>query len=156
MKRFACLGLLFIIGVALAAQQKAPPAKAASPGIAEVQRLERAWLDAYEKHDAAAMDAIVAEDFLITFPNGQTQTKKDLMAMVRAPQRPGQSSKWRTENVVARQFGQTVVLTGRVVGEFTSGDKTRSEASLYTDTYVKLNGKWQVVASHLSNAPGQR
>jgi ketosteroid isomerase-like protein len=153
-KRLASLGLLFIVGVALAAQQKAPQDKAGA--IAAVQRLERAWLDAYEKHDAAAMDAIVAGDFLITFPNGQTQTKKDLMAMIKAPPRPGQSSKWRTENVVARQFGQTVVLTGRVVGEHTSGAKTSSEASLYTDTYVKLNGRWQVVASHLSNVPERK
>src|SRR5687767_14683476 len=156
MKRAVGLGLLFILCVALAAQQKAAPGKAASGDIAAVQRLERAWLDAYEKHDAAAMDAIVAEDFLITFPNGQTQTKKDLMAMVRAPQRPGQSSKWRTENVVARQFGQTVVLTGRVVGEHTSGGKTTREEFLYTDTYVKQKGRWQVVASHLSNAPPRK
>jgi ketosteroid isomerase-like protein len=148
--------LLAIACAALAAQQKAPASKAASGATSDVQRLERAWLDAYEKHDAAAMDAIVAEDFLITFPNGQTQTKKDLMAMVRAPQRPGQASKWRTENVVARQFGQTVVLTGRVIGEYGTGEKTRRDESLYTDTYVKLNGRWQVVASHLSSAPGQR
>src|SRR5688500_17554984 len=103
MKRIICVGWLATICVVLlaAAQQtvgdsilvRKPGSKAASGAVAEVQRLERAWLDAYEKHDASAMDAIVAEDFLITFPNGQTQTKKDLMAMIKAPQRPGQSSK---------------------------------------------------------------
>jgi hypothetical protein len=58
--------------------------------------------------------------------------------------------------VVARQFGQTVVLTGRVIGEFISGEKTSRDESLYTDTYVKLNGRWQVVASHLSSAPARK
>ena len=118
-----------------------------------VQKLERAWLDAYEQHDVKAMDAIVAEDFTITFPNGGVQTKPQIIASLKSP-RPtdGRSMKFRTEEVQARAYGDVVILVGIVVTEYQRDGKTASESrQRYTDTYVKRNGRWQVVASHLSN-----
>ncbi|HWS54412.1 MAG TPA: nuclear transport factor 2 family protein [Pyrinomonadaceae bacterium] len=117
----------------------------------EVRRLEREWLDAYEKNDAGAMDRIVAEGFTITFPNGSVQTKAQLMGMIRAP-RKGAPPKFHTEAVESRAYGDTVILTGRVVAEFQQDGKTVRDVSRYTDTYVRVGGRWQVVASHLSAA----
>jgi uncharacterized protein (TIGR02246 family) len=118
-----------------------------------VQKLERAWLDAYEQHDEKAMDAIVADDFTITFPNGSIQTKAQIMAAIRGPRSStGPSMKFHTEDVQARAYGDTVILIGRVVTEYQrAGQPTSKEEQRYTDTYVKRNGRWQVVASHLSN-----
>jgi uncharacterized protein (TIGR02246 family) len=118
-----------------------------------VQKLERAWLDAYEQHDEKAMDAIVAEDFTITFPNGSIQTKAQIMAGIRTPRSStGPAMKFHTEDVQARVYGDTVILIGRVVTEYQrAGQPTSKEEQRYTDTYVKRNGRWQVVASHLSN-----
>jgi len=118
----------------------------------EVRRLERQWLDAYEQNDAGAMERIVADGFTITFPNGAMQTKPQLMSMIKAPRRPGQPRmKFRTEGVESRAYGDTVILTGRVVSEYERDGKTVTEQSRYTDTYVRGGGRWQVVASHLSN-----
>lgn len=119
-----------------------------------VQKLERAWLDAYEQHDEKAMNEIVADDFVITFPDGSMQTKPEVMAQIRMPRRADSpTSKFHTEDVRARVYGDTVVLTGRVISEWRRGDETVSQNRMrYTDTYVKRNGRWQVVASHLSNA----
>jgi uncharacterized protein (TIGR02246 family) len=120
----------------------------------EVRALERAWLDAYENRDAEAMDAIVAEDFTITFPDGSIETKPQLMESIRRPRGPESPSvEFRTEDVEARVYGDTVVLIGRVVAEYSRGEETMVDESRYTDTYVKRNGRWQVVASHLSNVP---
>lgn len=118
----------------------------------EVRRLEREWLDAYEQHDRGAMDRIVADDFTITFPNGAMQTKPQLMKMVKSPRRPGQPRmRFYTEDVRSRAYGGTVILTGRVVTEYEREGKAVREQSRYTDTYVRRDGRWQVVASHLSN-----
>jgi uncharacterized protein (TIGR02246 family) len=118
-----------------------------------VQKLERAWLDAYEQHDEKAMDAIVADDFTITFPNGSIQTKTQIMAQIRSPRSStSPAMKFHTEEVQARVYGDTVILVGRVVTEYQrDGQATSKEEQRYTDTYVKRNGRWQVVASHLSN-----
>jgi hypothetical protein len=53
--------------------------------------------------------------------------------------------------VRARAYGDTVILLGRVVTEYVRDGKAVKEASRYTDTYVRRGGRWQVVASHLSN-----
>jgi ketosteroid isomerase-like protein len=135
-----------------AAAQGGAPSRAPSRAEEEVRRLEREWLDAYERHDAAAMDRIVAEDFTITFPNGAMQTKPQLMTMIKTPPKPGQPRmKFSTEGVQSRAYGDTVILTGRVVSEYERDGKTVREQMRYTDTYVRTKGRWQVVASHLSN-----
>jgi uncharacterized protein (TIGR02246 family) len=153
------MGTATVLALALAAGQ--PPAGGAKPGAgtaeAEVRKLEREWLDAYEKRDAAAMDRIVADDFTITFPNGAVQTKAQLMAGIKRPRKEGQPApRFFTEDVRARAYGDTVVLIGKVVTEVTRDGKAVREESRYTDTYVKRGGRWQVVASHLSNVPPAR
>ena len=124
----------------------------------EVRKLERAWLDAYEQHDTKAMDAIVADDFTITFPNGSMQTKPQILDSIKAPRNPATPPlKFYTEDVQARVYGDTVViLIGRVVTEYLREGKTMKEQNRYTDTYVKRGGRWQVVASHLSNVAQPR
>jgi ketosteroid isomerase-like protein len=123
----------------------------------EVRKLEREWLDAYEKNDAEAMDRIVAEGFTITFPNGGVQTKSELMRFIRAPRPANQPApKFSTEGVESRAYGDTVILMGRVVGEYLRDGKTVRDVSHYTDTYVRVKGRWQVVASHLSNVEQPR
>ena len=119
----------------------------------EVQKLERAWLDAYEQNDEKAMTAIVADDFVITFPDGSMQTKPQILAMLKAPRSAGRPTvKFHTEEVRARVYGDTVILMGRVVSEYSrDGQVVSKQQQRYTDTYVKRNGRWQVVASHLSN-----
>ena len=123
----------------------------------EVRRLERAWLDAYERFDAKAMDSIVADDFAITFPNGDVQTKPRLMDDIRKPRPAGAPAmKFHTEDVSSRSYGDTVVLRGVVVTEYEREGKPARQQSRYTDTYVRRGGRWRVVASHLSNAPPTR
>lgn len=118
----------------------------------EVRKLERQWLDAYEQHNPEAMDRIVADDFTITFPNGAIQTKPQLIAMVKTPRRPAQPRmRFSTEDVQSRAYGDTVILIGRVITEYEREGKPVREQSRYTDTYVQRKGRWQVVASHLSN-----
>ena len=117
-----------------------------------VQKLERAWLDAYEQRDEKAMNAIVAERFTITFPDGSRQTKPEIIASIKAARSSGRPApKFHTEDVQARVYGDTVILIGRVVTEWQRDGKAMKEQQRYTDTYVKRDGRWQVVASHLSN-----
>ena len=122
-----------------------------------MRQLERAWLDAYEKFDAEAMDRIVADDFVITFPNGKMQTKAQLMKMIRSP-RPPSAGPMRlfTEDVEARVYeDDTVILRGRVITEMQKDGQPQREESRYTDVYVRNNDRWQVVASHLSALPAE-
>ena len=129
-------------------------ATAQDSAVQSVQKLERAWLDAYEQRDVKAMDEIVADDFVITFPDGSMQTKSQIINSLKMAGKSARPSpKFHTEEVQARAYGETVILRGRVVTEYQRDGQTMSkEQQRYTDTYVKREGRWQVVASHLSNA----
>ena len=143
-KTFLVLLLMLLTSCYAAAQSNAE---------LEVRKLERAWLDAYEQLDTKAMNAIVADDFTITFANGSIQTKPQIMDSIKTPRNPANSSKFYTEDVQARVYGDTVILIGRVIFEWQQNGQSMKEQNRYTDTYVKRNGRWQVVASHLSNIP---
>lgn len=121
-----------------------------TPAEKEVRKLERSWLDAYEKRDPVAMNTIVADDFTITFNDGSMQTKQQIVNSLKSP--GATEMKFRTEDVRSRVYGDTVVLTGIVISEWKQNGLPMSDRSRYTDTYVRRNGKWQVVASHLSSA----
>jgi uncharacterized protein (TIGR02246 family) len=146
----ALTALLLTLAVSPAFAQKADP-------VQQVRQLEREWLDAYEKRDSKAMERIVADDFTIVFPDGAGQTKADILAMLergRTSTRPG--PRFTTEDVQARAYGDTVILSGRVITHRKGPDGTEERhESRYTDTYVRLGGRWQVVASHLSNVPAK-
>jgi ketosteroid isomerase-like protein len=121
--------------------------------VKTVLATERAWLDAYELHDLEAMEHIVADGFVITYQDGGSQSKSDILKWIRQARTANRKgSKITTENTVARRFGDhTVVLKGEVITErVTSEGKTSTVRSLYTDTWVFLEGRWQVAASHLT------
>jgi len=113
--------------------------------------LERLWLDAYENADADAMATMLADDFIITFPSGERSSKAQVLQDVRES-RAGETRHW-TENVRARRYDDTVILTGDVISESREGTGVRREVMRYTDVYVERVGRWQVVASHLSASP---
>jgi uncharacterized protein (TIGR02246 family) len=125
---------------------------AQNDSIREVRQMERSWLDAYEQHDSKAMEAIVADDFTITFPDGRIQTKPQILSSLKQS-RNGPPFKFYTEEVQSRIYGDTVILIGRVITEWQQKGQTMKEVNRYTDTYVKRGGRWQVVASHLSYVP---
>src|ERR1700674_819122 len=138
-----------------ALQELEPASAGAAPPSAEAERqvrkLEREWLDAYEQRDAAAMERILADDFTITFGNGQTQTKAQVVESVKAREKSASPpSKFATEAVQARSEGDTVVLTGRLVQKSERGGEAITMQFSYTDTYTQRNGHWQVISSRLT------
>ena len=144
-----------LVAVALVALFTGTSAVASADPAAAVRAAERAWLDAYEQGDLAAMDRIVADGFVITYQDGNTQTKADILAMLRQAVAAGyKGSAIVTEGTTAHRFGEdTVVLRGIVVTEMLVKGEARTMRSQYTDTWVRLDGQWRVAASHLSTAP---
>jgi D-alanyl-D-alanine carboxypeptidase len=112
----------------------------------EVRKLEREWLDAYEKRDVETMNRILADDFRLTRSDGSVQTKADILAELKAGRESSRPAmKFSTEDVQSRVEKEAVVLSGRVILR----SETRSMQARYTDTYVKRNGRWQVVSSQM-------
>jgi uncharacterized protein (TIGR02246 family) len=124
----------------------------------EVRKLERAWLDAYEQRDPAAMEQILADDFAITHADGRTQNKAQVIEMMERMRARGggPSSKFTTEDVQARVDGDVVTLSGKLVQKSERGGAPMTMQFAYTDTYRKRDGRWQVVSSQLKPVEAPR
>lgn len=133
----------------------APAVAAAQPGAPDAHdqlaAAERAWLDAYVHDDRAAMAAALADGFTIVFPDGTVQTRDDVVGGLdpepdfSEPDGPVHY----TEGREIRVIGDTAILTGVYVNP---GEDRPDVRMRYTDTWMWLDGRWQVVASHLSAA----
>lgn len=147
MKTATLLALLAVLPFSMAT--------AASERDAEVLKAERAWLDAYETGDPDAMDRTLAPGFVITYQNGGSQSREEVMQMIRAAATRGhKGGPITTEGTRVHLFGDhTAVLRGIVTTQMIVNGESRTTRSLYTDTWVFLDGRWQVAASHLSTAP---
>lgn len=113
---------------------------------AEVRGLERRWLDAYENRDSAVMERLLADDFTITYPQGESMTKGDVLTQLKAMAgRP--AMRFSTEGVEARVSADRVVLTGTLIMQGQRGESRLR----YTDTWIRRGDSWQVVSSRLTH-----
>ena len=115
----------------------------------ELKRLENEWLNSYLRGDKQTFDRIVADDFTRTDESGKFATKVEEKALVQAPSASVNAS-LTNEDMQVRLYGNAAIVTGRIVSRV---QDSLSFQSRFTDTLVKRDGRWQVVARHYSRIP---
>lgn len=113
---------------------------------AELRAAERAWLDAYDDNDLEAMRRIVADEFEIVYANASVLDKTGTLALLTPGEPDDPATRQFTEGTTIRLYGDVAILTGVYVNEGPNGVRR----ARYTDTWVWRDGRWQVVASHLT------
>ena len=136
-----------LLAAAIAPAFPQAPAQTAGSNAAIEQmvlKLTRDWLEAEERHDRAALQRIIADDFQGTAPMGNTVFKEDVI-----PQEGTQRGlSVNVPDLKARVFGDTVVVTGR--GAQKSEEKREIRLTV---VFARRNNSWQMVAAHLSAVP---
>ena len=116
-------------------------------------RLNAERLDAYRTRDRAALDRILAEDFVAVRGNGMSQSKTALIAAATSPVRDIRRVSW--DNVQIHVRGDTAIVTGRSYLEGTSEGRDISNANQYADVYVRRGGEWKIIAARITRtSPG--
>lgn len=110
-----------------------------------VLQLTRDWLAAEERKDSATLQRIIADDFQGYAPGGHTVFKEDVIPL-EGSQSGGLAI--TTSELKARVFGDTAIVTGRGVSK--AGEKGELR---FTVVFTKRDGRWQMVAGHLSGVP---
>lgn len=133
----------------------AGPLAAGAPDSGAVERqlmqTEREWADAMMKDDPAGIERIEADDYSYFF-DGVPGDKKSDLADAKGGAFAGSAE---LTDVKVRVFGSAAVVTGKAaLRDAKYKGKDVSGNYLFTDTFVKRNGRWQVVASHSNKAPG--
>ena len=149
-KTFLVVALLVAATTPVFAQTTAGVPEQKNSAEQAVLKATQDWLAADERHDRAALNRIIADDFLGTGPVGTTVSKKDIVPEEgTAADAHGLSI--NGQDIKVRIFGDTAIVTGRGVPK-ARGQEERAELR-FTLMFVRRVDSWQMVAAHLSAVP---
>jgi uncharacterized protein (TIGR02246 family) len=133
------------------------PATVVAQDPAAVQAVlayQDAATDAFLRNDAEAIDTLLADDFTLTDSRGTVTTRANAVAEARA--RTVSYTDFRNVNQRVRLYhdGRVAVVIGRTIVAGSTRDGTTFRQDLpFTDTLVLQDGRWRMVASHVSAPP---
>jgi hypothetical protein len=114
----------------------------------QLLQLENGYCTAQLKRDAGWLDKLLADDYTGVDSRGASETKADSLASLKDPQNAYSSCVEKDMKV--RVYGDdAAVVTGRQIYSGTyKGKQFKDREVLWTDTFARKGGRWQVVASH--------
>ena len=123
---------------------------------AELTKLLKDFLDGASRNDAAMHDRFWAEDLIYTGSGGRRRNKADVMRDVRsapAPKPGDAKTTYTAEDVRIQQYGQTAIVAFRLVAATDKDGVIQVANYLNTGTFLKRDGKWQVVSWQATRVP---
>ena len=109
-----------------------------------VLNLVQTWLNAESQGDSAALDKLIADDFLGTGPGGNILNKHDIVP-ADGQERPRMPESHVKDSVV-RLYGETAVVMGSVEYKALNQPGFR-----FTLVFLNRGQGWQMIAAHLVN-----
>ena len=103
---------------------------------------ERQWAESVARGDTSAIERILADDFVGVDPKGHLYTKRQMIDDTRNAPKYFVSN--RLNDVKVRFYGATAIAQGSETWGKRSGERGRF---VWTDTWLKRNGRWQIVAA---------
>lgn len=155
--KFLVVGALVLAMVPWASSQTSDQKVPAPSDEQELKRLEDEWLNTYLRGDKTTFDRIVADDFTSTDESAVLRNKVQERELVQAPPASSIKVSLTNEDVQVRIYGDTAIVAGRIVQKAErAGQDSFSFQTRFTDTFLKRQGRWQVVARHYSRLPAER
>ncbi len=109
------------------------------------------FLDAAGRGNRAVFDRFFADDLIYTRSVGKTVDKSDIMKSLGQPE-PGHNN-YSADDVTVHDYGTTAVVNFRLTARNEIDGKTEVSHYRNTATFLKRNGRWQVVAWQATKVP---
>lgn len=142
---------------AVALATLAPGRSSGSPGHDEkaVAALDTEYQAAVERNDAATMDRILADDFVLVVGSGKVFTKADLLKEAREKTIAYERQKEIEGSQKVRVWGDAAVVTAKLRLKGSEGGRPFERRLSFSDTYVRTKSVWRCVFGQASLAlPG--
>jgi ketosteroid isomerase-like protein len=139
-----------LIAAALAALAISP-AWGASPPELEAMAATQAACDAFRLRDLAALERLLAPEFVLVSTNAEVQGRGQAIKEVRDGD--PQYERFENHDMAARIYGDTAVVQGITSLKGRSGGKPFAVDVRFTDTLVRVAGRWTIVVSHVTRIP---
>ena len=136
----------FLIALALICAIWAARAQQSNTAEAEryIKESENQWAESVANGDASVVERILADDFLGVDPDGNLYDKAKMVADTR--EAPKEFISNHLNDVKVRFFGDTAVAQGNESWVRRAVTPLNGRF-VWTDTWLRRNGKWQIVAS---------
>ncbi len=136
------------------------PAQSASPSATtrELTAMLNQFLQIAATNDAAGFDRFFADDVIYTHSAGTVTTKAEIMKSVTAvaarPPRTDTTTKYSAEDVTIHEYPDVAIVAFRLVSDV---ERTGTPPAITnyrnTGTFLRRNGKWQVIAWQSTKIP---
>lgn len=148
--------LALVLTVSVKGQSSSQPTDSAAEEAEKKEAIEaqNKLIKALKTNDPVQIAPFYADDFLLTterFGKGRVLTKSDLLKLKQSNQQT--DSRNVHDNVVARVYGNTVVLTGHSTSLLHYRGKVSRGPRLFTFVWVRQDGRWKLVSGHVSDIP---
>lgn len=147
-----CIVAILLLAVAFltpAQTQKNAPAQEAPAAAKALFDLENKWVAALVKSDVATLDSIFGATYVDTDENGHRGDKQAVFSVLQSGDLKITSIRLSDMHVSLYGDAAVVIGTAAQVGNFKG--QLMAATIVFTDTFVKQNGKWIAVASHRSS-----
>ena len=112
-----------------------------------VARLDTEYQAAVKKNDAAAMDRLLVDDFVLVTGSGKIYTKSDLLQEARSGRVIYDHQEDTLQKV--RVWGDAAVITAKLREKGTENGKPFDHTVWFTDTYVRTAAGWRMYLVNL-------
>jgi ketosteroid isomerase-like protein len=117
----------------------------------ELLKLEEAFSEAIVKNDLEGIGRLVADDWIIIDPNGEIVDRTRFFEVIKSGALAHDTME--SEDFRVRVYGDSAVVTAvtRTKGKFMGQEFSTQERA--TDVFVKRDGRWRCVLTHLTRFP---
>jgi ketosteroid isomerase-like protein len=142
------VGLLALVATATAMSSGARPWSSHAVDENTVAALDAKYQEAVKKNDAATMERILADDFVLVSGSGRTQTKADLLKESSS----GEFTYEHQEDTdrTVRVWNDTAVVTALLWAKGAQKGKSFDYKLWFSDVYVRTPSGWRYVFAQAS------
>jgi len=117
----------------------------------ELLKVEKEFAKAIVKNDLEGIERLVAVDWIIVGPDGEIVERARFFEVIKSGAMTHDAME--SEDFRIRVYGDSAVVTGitRTKGKFMGQEFSTQERA--TDVFVKRDGRWQCVLTHLTRFP---
>lgn len=117
----------------------------------QIQEASKVYEQALTQKNEPLLKSILADNFILTTASGKVLTKKDMM--LNLTKEGTKYDKFESSEVRISVLNEAAIETGKVHTVGIRDGKKIAETTRYTDFWIKIQGKWLLLAEHSSFIP---
>ncbi len=110
----------------------------------EIAGLENEWAECFRTGNPKAAEQFIAEDFIGISSKASRYSKQEALREIIASK--GVYRSFAATDITVRVYGETAIAQGKDIWVLAKGSQKQG-TSIWTDTWIRRNGQWQIVAA---------